>query len=157
MSKLSQIRAGIVAMIESITAANGYITTIAPTHIFANKEDPTQTTRTPANYPKVLIAFTEQEYSYESNRRLVYDSHWEIAFAMFEERLYDGTVNGKTSVEQADAILEDIELAISRNQTLGGAADFAMIESVVTDAGMTYPESILLVNLMVKYRQQMQA
>jgi hypothetical protein len=154
MTTITDIRTALIAMLGTISKANGYANDIPSGHVYRCFDSAIFNSKDAELYPKVfLLIDTGDQQGLPSNR---YEREVYFIILMFI------TQDLASSPQETDAelqvriesFIEDLDRAVSINNTLGGIANEVLFESFTTDGGITKPEAGALCRINVKYQVQ---
>ena len=138
MSTVNQIRVALEDAIKTITIANGYSIDIPAAKIY-NCWDSNIVARTKdTDYPKVFVLTEGAMHSDRASGRVEKNLQFSVIFVLkFLNQLGEQPVRARI-----ETVIDDFELCVHRNKTLGNLVESMEITDYTTDSGMSYPEAI---------------
>jgi len=152
MKTYQSIREALVTVLQSVTTANGYSTTLPAANFFKNYDKSKLDLTEPLTYPKVFVSRGDTRTLSAVSRRKEIEDTFYVTVVVLESEAPGGILT--PAQEQIEAIANDIEKACLINYNLAGQVIATDLTSISMDSGFAWPEGIAIFEITVKWHQQ---
>ncbi len=141
MSSYSEIKTGLMWVLQQISPANGFVNTVGSTHIRGLYDGPWIDDKNDSLYPKVMVVLDAGELQQLAS----YQQHRIIHFLIFV--FVKKLQAGQEPVSMTESFIADIEKALFDHSSLNGTVNNARVVSFITDGGVLTPEGCAILKV----------
>lgn len=145
-----QVSDALIAALKTVTAANGYSTTLPPDHFYKNYDTANMNVTEPGTYPKVFVTQGDVDPRMQVTHRKEVTSEFYVTVVV----LQDDRINTVDPQTQVQAIADDIEKMFVNNDSLGGLTNACEVMRLTFDSGVAFPEGVVIMQIQTRYFKQ---
>lgn len=148
-SKIKAIREALVSVLQQLRTVDGYSIDVLEKNVFSSYSDPDFTNTEDKHYPKVVVILESGSSSKLPGNRAKKIAYFWIIFVVKKFSKTD-----KEPSDKIEAIVDDVDLLLMRNDTLIGTVEDATLREYQKDAGDIAPEGAAVFRVECEYFQQ---